>query len=85
MVGQRLEVRLDEERRRRLSELAALRGTPVSDVVRNMIDASYEEVLRERRQAAVRRIAQLEVEDVPDPETLSKQLAQTYDTYPHIH
>ena len=79
MVSERLEVRLDSERRRKLSELAAARHAPVSEVVRQMIDEVYEEVLLERRRQAVQRIAQLQVEDVPDPETLSRQLAQTYD------
>lgn len=80
MVSERLEVRLDTERRRKLSELAAWKGAPVSEVVRKMIDESYEEIMRERRREAVRRIAELEVEDVPDPETLSRQLAETYAT-----
>ena len=80
MVGERLEVRLDAEHRRKLAELAEAKDAALSDVIRNMIDRAYDETLRERRHRAVRRIRQLAVEDVPDPETLSRQLAQTYDT-----
>jgi hypothetical protein len=79
MVTERLEVRLDPERRRKLSELAAEHGAPVSEVVRQMIDQAYEETLRGRRLRAARELARLEVEDVPDPETLSRQLEGTYE------
>lgn len=79
MVAERLEVRLDAEHRRKLSELAASRSAPVSEVVRQMIDESYEEIMRERRRRAVREIAAMEIEDVPDPETLSRQLESAHD------
>lgn len=79
MVTERLEVRLDRERRRKLSELAAAHGAPVSEVVRQMIDQAYEEALRLRRLHAARELARLAVEDVPDPETLSRQLEGTYE------
>jgi predicted transcriptional regulator len=79
MVTDRLEVRLDPERRRKLSELATEHGAPVSEVVRQMIDQAYEETLRGRRLRAARELARLEVEDVPDPETLSRQLEGTYE------
>ena len=45
MVTERLEVRLDRERRRKLSELAQGRGVPVSQAVRQMIDEAYKEAL----------------------------------------
>lgn len=79
MVTERLEVRLDPERRRKLSELATEHGAPVSEVVRQMIDQAYEETLRGRRLRAARELARLAVEDVPDPETLSRQLEGTYE------
>ena len=78
MVTERLDVRLDPEHRRKLSELAASLGASVSEIVRKMIDHAYDEALRERRRRAAQRIAQLQVEDVPDPETLSRQLEGTY-------
>ena len=79
MVTERLEVRLDRERRRKLSELAERQGTPVSEVVRRLIDQGYEEARRQERLRAVEEIAKLEIEDVPDPETLSRQLDTTHD------
>ena len=79
MVTERLEVRLDRERRRKLSELAQGRGVPVSEAVRQMIDEAYKETLRERRIRAARELALLAVEDVPDPTTLSRQLEGTYE------
>ena len=40
---QRLELRLDSERRRKLAEIAQARGVPLSQVVRDLIDRAYEE------------------------------------------
>ncbi len=79
MVAQRLEVRLDPERRRKLEEIAVARGEPVSEVVRGMIDRVYEEVDREERLRAARELCAMAIEDMPDPETLSRQLEETYD------
>jgi hypothetical protein len=80
MVTERLEVRLDPERRRKLSELAEGQAAPVSEVVRRLIDRAYEDALRQRRRLAAKRLAEIEAEDVPDPETLSRQLEGVYDT-----
>lgn len=79
MVTERLDVRLDREHRRKLSELAAERKTAVSELVRQIIDEAYEDSLRARRLRAAQELARLEVEDVPDPETLSRQLEGAYD------
>ena len=75
----RLDVRLDAERRRRLEELAAMRGEPISQVVRSLIDEAYEAVVRERRREAVRRLAGMEVEDPPDAATLSRELEAAHE------
>lgn len=80
MATERLDVRLDHERRRKLVELAAARSSSVSEVVREMIDQAYEEGLRVDRVRAARELAQLAVEDVPEPETLRRQLEGTYDS-----
>lgn len=80
MVTERLEVRLDREHRRRLADIAAAKGAPVSAIVREMIDRVYEEILRDDRLRAARELAQLALEDVPDPSTLSRQLADTYES-----
>ena len=55
------------------------RGVTISDVVRDLIDDAYEAVMRQRRIQAVERLVGLEVEDPPDPATLSRQLEATYE------
>ncbi len=79
MATTRLEVRLDAERRSRLEELAEQRGAPVSEVVRSLIDDAYEQIMLERRRRAVERLASLQVEVMPDPEELSRQLNNKYE------
>ena len=70
----RLSVWLDDERRRRLEKVVEERGASISDVVRGLIDDAYEEIMLERRRAAARRLAAMEI-DVPlDPEELSREL-----------
>ena len=78
-VVRRLEVRLDDERRRRLEQLAVARGIPISEVVRRLIDDAYEEAMRKRRHDAVARQVRLEVEDPPDPATLSRELEEAHE------
>ena len=75
----RLSVRLDDEQRRRLDMVVETRGAPISDVVRRLIDDAYEEIMLERRRAAVERMAAMEIEDVPDPETLSRELEAAHE------
>ncbi len=75
----RFDVRLDAERRRRVESLAAIRGEPISQVVRCLIDEAYEAVIQQRRRDAVRRLAVLEVEDPPDAATLSRELGAAHE------
>lgn len=75
----RLDVRLDDEQRRRLDMVVETRGAPISEVVRGLIDDAYEEVMLERRRAALKRMVALEIEDVPDPETLSRELEAAHE------
>ncbi len=75
----RLDVRLDAERRRRLDELVEERGVPISDVVRCLIDEAYEDIVRVRRKQAIERLIELNVEDPPDPETLSRELEAAHE------
>ncbi len=79
MVSERLEVRLDAGRRQKLAELAAARSLSISEAVREAIDRAYEDIMRERRLRAARELSAMEIEDVPDPETLSKQLDEAHD------
>ena len=78
MAKDRLDVRLDREHRERLDAIAASRHMPISAVIRGMIDETYEAVDRADRLRTVRELAGLNVEDVPDPETLSRQLGSAY-------
>lgn len=75
----RLDVRLDAERRRRLEELVAERSMSISAVVRRLIDDAYEDVMLERRRQAVEHLVSLEVEDPPDPATLSRELEAAHE------
>src|SRR5437879_401474 len=70
MVAQRLDVRLDEEYRRKLGAIASSRGARISDAVRELIDQAYEEVQRADRMRAAIALGELEIEDVPDPDAL---------------
>jgi hypothetical protein len=79
MAVERLDVRLDLERRRKLRELAAEHRIPVSETVRRLIDRAYEESLGVRRKRAARELAGLQIEDVPDPETVNRQLEAAHE------
>jgi predicted transcriptional regulator len=79
MESQRLEVRLDPERRRKLRQIAETRGLTISYAVRELIDRAFEESETVERLRIVERLAALNVEDVPDPDELSRQLDSTYD------
>ena len=79
MVAQRLEIRLHPDHKRKLLEIAKHEGTPVSEAVRQLIDHAYEALDRAQRRQAALELGQMEIEEVPDPETLSRQLAETYD------
>ena len=70
----RLGIRLDAKRRRRLEELAEQEEVTISELVRRLIDDACENMLRDRRKQAVRRLTSLEVEDPPDAATLSREL-----------
>lgn len=79
MATERLDVRLDRDRHRKLRELAAQYDVPVSETVRRLIDRAYEDSLRERRKRAARELGRMQIEDVPNPETLSRQLEGAHD------
>ena len=49
------------------------------DEGRRLIDDADEDLLRARREAAVRRLAGLAVEDPPDPATLSRELEAAHE------
>ena len=78
-MASRLDVRLDPTRRQRLEEMARERGLPISDVIRSLIDDSYESILLERRRQAVEQLINLGVEEPPDPEALSCELEAAHE------
>jgi len=75
----RLEVRLDEVRRRKLEELAHERDASITRVVQELIDRAYEEdVIRKRRKDAAERLAGLEVGKPMSPDELSRLLDEAH-------
>jgi len=73
----RVEVRLDPETRRKHEEVTTTRGLSVSELVRDLIERCYEEeVAGAARLAAAERIGRMEVEDVPEPAELKRQLSE---------
>ena len=67
-LDRRLQLLLDEERYRRVSDLAAERGTSVASVIREAIDRGLPSSTRRRRAAgrAILDAEPMEVPDVPD-------------------
>jgi hypothetical protein len=78
MVAERLEVRLDQERKRKLEELAQEEEASVSETVRKLIDRAHEDYMRERRLAAARRIANANVGEALEPEDLNRLLNEAH-------
>ena len=78
MRTERIEVRLDPETRGKLEEVAVARGSSVSELVRALIEESYEEEVARERVAAAERIGAMEVEDVPPPEELKRQFTEVH-------
>jgi Arc/MetJ-type ribon-helix-helix transcriptional regulator len=77
MRSEGLVVRLDPKMRGKLEEVAAARGSSVSELVRDLIERSHEEeVASTARLAAAERIGRMEVEDVPEPAELKRQLSE---------
>lgn len=75
----RQDLRLDNAHHETLEGLARQERITVSEMMRRMIAAAYERGHRARRLEAVERIAAMEIEEMPDPDELSRQLAAKYD------
>ena len=76
----RFEVRLDKGCRERLDEIAESKGVTAAEVVRQLIDQAYEEILRENRLRAAEELIAMNMEVPSDPAELSRQLATAHDT-----
>ena len=75
----RFEVRLDKACRERLDELSESKGITAAEVVRQLIDQAYEEVLREHRLQAAEELIAMNAEVPSDPAELSRMLETAHD------
>jgi Arc/MetJ-type ribon-helix-helix transcriptional regulator len=78
-VTKRVEFRVDEETAETLSELVARRKTTVSEVLREAVRRMDEQEQRERRRRIVDELAAMEIEEMPEPEELKRQLDSMHD------
>ena len=76
----RFEVRLDKECRERLDELAENKGIAAAEIVRQLIDNAYQEVIQKRRIQAAEELIAMNAEVPPDPAELSRLLETAHDT-----
>lgn len=79
MVTRRFEIRLDPEREEHVERVAVDEGVSMTDAVRRLLDRGWEDWMKNRRRLAVERIAAMEIEEMPEPEELNRQLDSTYD------
>lgn len=79
MVTKRLELRLDEEFLRDIERVAREEGKPLSEIARRFMGVGYEDWLKARRKLALQRILEANIEDVPEPDVLKRQLESAYD------
>lgn len=83
MRTERVEVRLEPETREKLEEVAAARNSSVSELVRSLIERSYEEeIAGAARFAAAERLGRMEVEEVPEPDELKRQFSEAHGISP---
>jgi len=74
MQRERLDVRLAPDEADRLRKVALARGQTVSDVIRDLIHAAYEEVARARRIRAAEELAAMEVFDFDTVEEMNAEI-----------
>lgn len=79
MATKRVEFRIDEDTAETLSELVARRKTTVSEVLREAVRRMDEQEQRERRRRIVDELAAMEIEEMPDPQELKRQLDSMHD------
>ena len=74
----RLDIRLDHDCRARLDAVVEDSGLSASEIIRNIIDQAYEDVLKKERQNAFARLISLNIETPPDPTELSRELEDAH-------
>ncbi len=78
-MSKRVEMRLDDETYDDLAELAAERQISLTATIREAIKLLRDERDYRERKRAVDEIAAMEIEEMPDPEELKRQLDSMYD------
>jgi hypothetical protein len=78
MTTQRIDIRLDSARKRKLKDMAERRGASVSEVLREAIDRLYEGEVQDARRRAAQAIIAMQIEDLPDPAELKRQMNEAY-------
>ena len=78
-MSKRVEMRLDDETYDDLAELAAERQISLTATIREAIKLLRDERDYRERKRAVDEIAAMEIEELPDPEELKRQLDSMYD------
>ena len=76
----RVEVRLDEEQRQHLEDIARKRDVTISEVVRGLINDAWEADQLEYRRQLVRKIASFHGEVPDDPQDLFRELESRYES-----
>jgi len=79
VVTKRIEARFDEETAEILSNLAHERNSTVAEVLREAVRRMDDDEQRERRRRIVDEIAAMNIEEMPDPEELARQMDSMYD------
>ncbi|MDQ3436339.1 MAG: hypothetical protein M3491_03190 [Actinomycetota bacterium] len=75
-----VEIRLGIETRRKLDQITAARGLSIPELLRSLIERSYEEAFADAaRLAAAERIGRMEIERMPEPAELKRQFAEVYE------
>ena len=74
----RLDIRLDHDCRARLDAVVQDSGLSASQIIRNLIDQAYEDVLEKERRNAFERLISLNIETPPDPAELSRELEEAH-------
>ena len=74
----RLDIRLDHDCRARLDAVVQESGLSASEIIRNLINQAFEDVIKKERQNAFQRLISLNIETPPDPAELSRELEETH-------
>lgn len=80
MAGRRQMIGLDREHREQLLALARAENSSASVLLARLVEDAYRasiETDSAARREAARHLTSMEIEDVPDPETLSQQIDGT--------